>query len=39
MSVPTASYELAQEHGLLVLTQVGDNISIMNPAGFEAQEF
>ncbi|MFW6100429.1 MAG: hypothetical protein ACOC90_03520 [Bacteroidota bacterium] len=35
MSVPSASYELAEKHGLLVLTQSGENITVMNPEGFK----
>lgn len=31
MSVPTESYELAAKQGLLVLTQSGENIVVMNP--------
>jgi len=34
MSVPSDSYELAAKHGLLVLTQAGDNMAVMNPEGF-----
>ena len=35
MSVPPDSYELATELGLLVLTQSGETIAVMNPEGFE----
>jgi hypothetical protein len=31
MSVPTQSYNEAAQHGLLVLTQSGDNIAVLNP--------
>lgn len=39
MSVPVDSYELAQENGLLVLTQSGENIQVMNPKGTELRYF
>jgi hypothetical protein len=39
MSVPTDSYDLAEKHGLLVLTQSGENITVMNPEGFELKPF
>ena len=39
MSVPTESYRLAAKHGLLVLTQSGENLSVMNPEGFRWKEF
>jgi hypothetical protein len=39
MSVPSDSYELAAKHGLLVLTQTGENMFVMNPEGFELKEF
>lgn len=39
MSVPTDSYELATKHGLLVLTQSGENIAVMNPEGFEPKGY
>ncbi len=39
MSVPTDSYELAEKNGLLVLTQSGENISVMNPQDFIVKEF
>jgi len=34
LCVPNQSYEMAQSLGLLVLTQSGENISVMNPEGF-----
>ena len=34
MSVPSSSYELAEKNGLLLLTQSGENISVMNPPDF-----
>jgi len=37
MNVPTDSYELAEKHGLLVLTQSGENITLVNPEGFNAK--
>ncbi|MFW6100947.1 MAG: hypothetical protein ACOC90_06135 [Bacteroidota bacterium] len=39
MSVPPDSYELAVQHGLLVLTQSGENMSLMNPEGFRWKEY
>jgi Holliday junction resolvase-like predicted endonuclease len=39
MSVPTVSYDLAEKYGLLVLTQSGENITVMNPEGFELIRF
>ena len=39
MSVPTDSYELAEKNGLLVLTQSGENISVMNPEDFVLKEY
>ncbi len=39
MSVPTDSYNLAEKHGLLVLTQSGENITVMNPEGFDLKTF
>ena len=39
MSVPTDSYDLAEKNGLLVLTQSGDNITVMNPEGFDLKWF
>jgi len=38
MSVPSDSYELAENQGLLVLTQSGENMSVMNPEGFRWKE-
>ncbi len=35
MSVPFESYERAEKYGLLVLTQSGENITVMNPDGFQ----
>ncbi|MCF8304329.1 MAG: hypothetical protein K9I94_13720, partial [Bacteroidales bacterium] len=34
MSIPKTSYELAAKYGLLVLTQSGENITVMNPGDF-----
>ncbi len=34
MSVPTDSFEIAKKHGLLVLTKLGENLSVMNPDDF-----
>lgn len=39
MSVPPDSYELAAKHGLLVLTQSGENMVVMNPEEFRWKEF
>jgi len=39
MSVPSDSYELATKHGLLVLTQSGEIMSVMNPEGFRWKEY
>lgn len=39
MSVPIDSYELAEKNGLLVLTQSGENISVMNPEDFVLKEY
>ncbi len=39
MSVPRSSNDLAQQHGLLVLTQAGDNISVSNPEYFNPRYF
>lgn len=39
MSVPADSYETAERNGLLVLTQSGENISVMNPRDFVIKEF
>ncbi|MBS3769593.1 MAG: hypothetical protein KGY69_05010 [Bacteroidales bacterium] len=39
MSIPSDSYELAAIHGLLVLTQSGENMSVMNPEGFRWKEY
>ena len=39
MSVPTDSYDLAEKHGLLVLTQSGENITVMNPEGSDLKRF
>lgn len=39
MSIPSDSYELAERHGLLVLTQSGENITVMNPEGFNWNTF
>ncbi|MEF8983540.1 MAG: hypothetical protein V5A51_03005 [Bacteroidales bacterium] len=39
MSVPADIYETAEKNGLLVLTQSGENISVMNPRDFVLKEF
>jgi hypothetical protein len=39
MSVPSDSYELAAKYGLLILTQSGDNMTVMNPEGFRWKEY
>lgn len=39
MSVPVDSYETTEKNGLLVLTQSGENISVMNPRDFVFKEF
>jgi hypothetical protein len=39
MSVPIDSYELAEKNGLLVLTQSGENISVMNPDDFVLKHY
>ena len=39
MSVPSSSYELAEKNGLLVLTQSGENISVMNPPDFDYKAY
>ncbi|MCF8304253.1 MAG: hypothetical protein K9I94_13335 [Bacteroidales bacterium] len=39
MSIPKASYELAAKHGLLVLTQTGENITVMNPDDFKPKHY
>ncbi|MFO7822130.1 MAG: hypothetical protein R6V56_08790 [Lentisphaeria bacterium] len=39
MSLPTESYDLAEKHGLLVLSQSGENITVMNPEGFNLKRF
>ena len=39
MAVPSHSYELAEKNGLLVLTQSGENISVMNPKDFMVKEY
>lgn len=39
MSIPKSSYEAAEERGLLVLSQSGEHISVMNPDNFEWKEF
>jgi len=39
MSVSPDSYELATKHELLVLTQSGENLSLMNPEGFRWKEY
>ena len=39
MSVPSDSYEMAAKYGLLVLTQSGDNMTVMNPEGFKLKKF
>jgi hypothetical protein len=39
MNVPIDSYELAEKNGLLVLTQSGENISVMNPDDFVLKHY
>lgn len=39
MSIPKSSYEAAKEKGLLVLSQSGERIAVMNPDDFEWKEF
>jgi len=39
MAVPGHSYELAEKNGLLVLTQSGESISVMNPQDFVLKEY
>jgi len=39
MSVFADSYETAEKNRLLVLTQSGENISVMNPRDFVFKEF
>jgi hypothetical protein len=39
MSVPNDSSNLAQKHGLLVLTQAGENIALLNPDDFELKTY
>jgi hypothetical protein len=39
MSVPSGSYKLAEKNGLLVLTQSGENISVMNPPDFDYKAY
>jgi hypothetical protein len=39
MRIPSDSYKLAEKNGLLVLTQSGKNIAVMNPEGFRPKEF
>ena len=39
MAVPIHSYELAEKNELLVLTQSGESISVMNPKDFVLKEF
>jgi len=39
MSIPKSSYEAAKENGLLILSQSGENITVMNPKDFEWREF
>jgi hypothetical protein len=39
MSVPNHAFELAEKQGLLVLTQSGDNIAVMNAEGADLQLF
>lgn len=39
MSVPYDSQELAKKHGLIVLTQSGENMQVMNEKGFELKVF
>ena len=39
MSIPPDSYELAEKHGLLVLTRFGENITVMNPDDFRWKNY
>ena len=39
MSVPKNSYAIAEENGLLVLSQSGENIEVLNPKDFTVSEF
>jgi hypothetical protein len=39
ISVPSDSYEMAAKHGLLVLTQSGESMTVMNPEGFHWKEY
>ena len=39
LSVPNDSIELAQKFGFLVLTQSGENITVVNPEGFMPAKF
>ncbi len=39
MSVSNDSSNLAQKHGLLVLTQAGENIALLNPDDFELKTY
>ncbi|MCF8303189.1 MAG: hypothetical protein K9I94_07945 [Bacteroidales bacterium] len=39
MSIPKTSYDLAAKHGLLVLTQSGENITVINPKDFQPKKY
>ena len=39
LSVPNDSFERAKNHGLLVLSQSGENMQVMNEKGFEPKVF
>ncbi len=39
MSIPKSSYEAAKEKGLLVLSQSGERVAVMNPKDFVWKEF
>lgn len=39
LTIPKESYEKAKKYGLLILSQSGENIAVMNPADFEWKEF
>jgi len=39
LTIPKESYEKAKKYGLLVLSQAGENITVMNPKDFEWKEF
>lgn len=39
LTIPKESYEKAKKYGLLVLSQAGESIAVMNPDDFEWKEF